>query len=164
MTKNTSDIQMETADNEREELKKLAPRLFANKKSDGFEVPENYFESLPQQMQEKVHSRIKPKSYWVPDYKLAFATLAILFTIGAGIKFFNGSNSSKNELAGKDLMQVYTNSYLAASDEYELADQLDDELLELTAQEIEKESEPSNSEIEAYLLNDIDITTLTNEF
>jgi negative regulator of sigma E activity len=156
---------METNYNEDEELKKIAPHLFKLKKEEVFEVPENYFEKLPGIMQDKVHSKAKVKSFWVPDYKLALAAASVCLLVVVGIKYWNAPNQESKELAGVELMQDYDNQYLASADEQELAEQLDDESLDNTSAQIDENSGIDNQEIEDYLIsNNIDITTISNEF
>ena len=156
---------METNYNEEEELKKSAPHLFKIEKKEVFTTPENYFQNLPGLMQDKVHARVKPKSFWVPDYKLALVAASVCLLVFAGIKFFSTSKNETSEIAAVEMATDYDAQYLASADETELAEQLDDESLETTSALIEENSGLSNQEIEDYLLNNnIDIATITNEF
>ncbi len=156
---------METKDNENEALKKIAPHLFTIEKKAIFNAPENYFEKLPLELQDKVNARIKPKSYWVPDFKLVLAAASVSLLIFSGIRFFSDSATKTTEMAASEIAQNFDAVYLASSDEVDLADQLDDESLETTSQQIDASNGVSHKEIEDYLINDnIDITTLTNEF
>ena len=155
---------METTDNE--ELKKIAPHLHKIEKKEVFSTPDNYFEKLPGQLQDKINARIKPKKYWVADYKIALAAASIFVFIFVGIRYFSSTTSvPTKEIATSEMVREFDTLYLASADEIELADQLDDESLESASQQIEAGSEISTSEIEDYLISDnIDIATITNEF
>ncbi|MBL0049739.1 MAG: hypothetical protein IPP32_16790 [Bacteroidetes bacterium] len=155
---------METTDNE--ELKKIAPHLFNIEKKEVFSTPDNYFEKLPGELQEKVTAQVKPKNYWVPNYKTALVTASIFVFILVGIRYYSSTSSSPTkEIAANEMVQEFDTLYLASANEIELADQLDDESLESASQQIEAGSDISSSEIEDYLISDnIDITTITNEF
>lgn len=155
---------METTDNE--ELKKIAPHLFNIEKKEVFDTPENYFEKLPGELQDKVNARVKPKNYWVPNYKTALVTASIFVFIFVGIRYYSTTTiNPTKEIAASEMLQEFDTLYLASADEIELADQLDDESLESASQQIEAGSEISTSEIEDYLISDnIDIATITNEF
>lgn len=156
---------METSNKNNEELKKIAPHLFKIEKKNVFEVPENYFEKLPGLMQDKVHAKTKAKSYWVPDYKLALAAASVCLLIFAGVNYFTASNKESKEMATSEMVESYDSLYLGSSDETDMAEELDDASLEKTSAQINKNSSISNSDIEEYLLSDnIDLTTITNEF
>ena len=148
-----------------EELKKAAPHLFTIEKKEVFVAPENYFEKLPGLMQDKVHAGLKPKSFWVPDYKLAFAVVTAGLLLFSGLQFLEGSKNGTTELASSEIAQDYDTQYLASADEQELAEQLDDESLESTSIQLEENNGLSNQEIEDYLINNnIELTTISNEF
>ena len=157
--------QMETTNNENEELKKIAPHFFKIEKKEVFEVPENYFEKLPGLMQDKMHAKTKAKNYWVPDYKLALAAASVCLLIFAGINYFSATKTENTELAASEMLESYDSLYLGSADESDLSDELDDATIEKTSSQIDKSSSLSNSDIEDYLLSEnIDLTTITNEF
>lgn len=155
----------ELEDFEDENLKKLAPSLSKIEKKELFAAPENYFEKLPGQLQDKIHANVKPKHYWVPNYKLALASLSVFLILLSGIYYFKNNTGTIAEPQTSELIQNYDSQYLSSVDETELAEQLDDEVLENTSLQIEKSNGISNEEIEDYLLsNNIDLTTISNEF
>lgn len=158
-------MKKELEDFEDENINKLAPSLSKIEKKELFVAPENYFEKLPGQMQDKIHANVKPHSYWVPNYKLAFASLSVFLILLSGIYYFTNKTAIIAEPQTSELIQNYDSQYLGSVDETELAEQLDDEVLENTSMQIEKSNGISNEEIEDYLLsNNIDLTTISNEF
>ncbi len=156
---------MNKNNNEQEDLEKIAVNLFRIEKKEVFTTPENYFDQLPGIMQSKVHAKKSLPASWVPNYKLALAAASICLFVFISIKFWNKPQASENEIAASEIVQTYDAQYLASSDESDLVEQLDDESIEITSQQLEQGNELSNMEIEEYLLsNNIDIQTLTNEF
>jgi len=87
MSESNKDISGESA---REELRRLAPGLDGLKYEDGYNVPHNYFKSLPDRIIEKLSEGEERSSVlqqwwnrlWTPRYALAFATVALLITAG----------------------------------------------------------------------------------
>ena len=152
-------------DNENEELKKIAPHLFKIEKKEVFTTPENYFESLPGLLQDRVHEKTKTTTFFAPRYRLALVAASVGLFIFVGVKFYTSQTKETTEIATTEMVQSYDNQYLASADETELTDQLDDETLDNTSVQINKNTSASNDEITDYLINDnIDLTTITNEF
>lgn len=150
---------------EKEEIEKMAPRLFSIEKQEVFEVPENYFEQLPHKMQDLVHKKPASSFKHKTVYRLASVAASLLLIAYVGSRFFVDGKSNKMEISNNELVASYTNDYLSSADETELIDQLDDAALASAADQLSDNSDLSNQEIEDYLMNEnIDVVTLSNEF
>lgn len=121
----------------RKELEELSPFLSRMKKrADGFNVPENYFQSLPDEILKQVkparasrssslRARLQP--LWQPKYALAFAASVALLV--AAVAFFRSKEAN-------DPAQPYTSlSLQGISDEalqayiFENIEEFDNELI-----------------------------------
>lgn len=152
-------------DKDKEELEKMAPRLFSIEKKEVFSVPENYFEQLPHRMLDLVHEKTETGLRYKTGYKLAWVAASLLLITYIGSRFIVNDNSNKMEISKSELVASYANDYLSTSDETELVDELDDSELAIAAEQFTENTAISNQEIEDYLMNEnIDVVTLSNEF
>jgi len=150
------------------ELEEIAPHL-REIKSDGFQVPEGYFEDLPK----LVFARIRQEDLIVPERikqqrffshlleelalllqaryaALTFASIALLLI---AVFLLSKSNSSINTLALEDLERAEIVQYIENN-----LEEFEEELFLL-----EKESNPENDYLES-VLEEIDVNTLEELF
>ena len=157
---------MKNKDEIRDELKDLSPFLWKQKgKPEGFDVPKDYFKSLPDEVFAKLNEQpqavVDEKENWLdqlvkslqcffqPKYALAYATAALLLV--AGFYFLNNSNDAGTQpIAAAELLtdmpDEVLDSYISENidefDETILAEQVADNIERpLNNLEIENEDE-----------------------
>ena len=143
---------MKNKDEIRDELKNLSPFLWEQKgKPEGFDVPGDYFKSLPDdifaKLNEHPQTMVEEKENWLdqllqslqyffqPKYALAYATVALLLI--AGFYFSNDTTADGNHpIAASELLtempdeilDTYISENIDDFDETILAEQLVDNI------------------------------------
>ena len=98
--------------NDREELEKMAPTLFGLKKDRLGNVPDGYFDELPQRMQEAISSKENTKWQWSNMFKTkrnisyALTTLALVFGIYWVVDNQNQFNRNNNDLVHHEFIEL----------------------------------------------------------
>jgi hypothetical protein len=139
---------------ERKDELKEAPLLSSlQAKKDVFEVPATYFEKLPSSIQDKISSNSNSHQWKLNP--LWVSVLVGCLVLGIGFYYFDSqqTNKSSTEVA-VSCDDVIESDYYLEIDEAVLIDQL-------AAMPLDKTS-PENTEIDDYLLNSIDESTLIN--
>lgn len=170
---------MDNKDDIRKELDELAPRLSRLKKENPFQVPEYYFQGLPDKVLERVKN--EPQSWterlenglnrtfaliFRPRYALTFATCLVVLAVSVG--FLKNRQTAVTPAAPR-LSQIPTE----AIDSYILTNFDDYELVAFNGNGIDLSStvpqpmipaDISDEELNDYLHNAIDNQTLEEEF
>ena len=139
---------------ERKDELKEAPLLSSlQAKKHAFEAPGSYFEKLPSSIQDKISSNSSSHKWKLNP--LWVSVLVGCLVLGIGFFYFDSqkNNKSSTEVA-ISCDDVIESDYYLELDEAVLIDQL-------AAMPLDKTS-PENTEIDDYLLNSIDESTLIN--
>lgn len=145
-----------------DDLKNIAPKLSKIKKENPFSVPDNYFNELPMQIQERVRQKrvfypaVLIELLKKPAYALSFSLLLLLIII---IPFTISTYNSK-----------LSNSQIAYQD-FDITDieyfEINEELLieAISAEEFDENEliEETNDEMMDYIINNVDYTTILDE-
>lgn len=167
---------MENKDELRDELKNLSVFLWEQKnKPEGFEVPKDYFKSLPDEVFAKLNERpktaVEEKENWFgqlikslqylfqPKYAFAYATVALLLV--AGFYFLNNPSEPQiQQIALSDISDETLETYISENiddfDEAILAEQLADNI-ERPFNELEIEND---EELIDELIDDLNVEDL----
>ncbi len=125
---------MNEKENLKKELNEIAPGLEKLRGNNPFAVPEKYFDTLPQEINEKVTAKSKAQN-WVPVFfnapRLVFSGITVLLILFSG--YFLLFNSTSDELNGF-ADETYFESNMAWYAEYQ-ADVYYDIILDDTSQE-----------------------------
>ena len=135
-----------------EELKNIAPTLANRAKKVHFDVPDDYFELLPHQIQERCASKQNTKKQFFTFNK---STVSIFAGIGMLVVFYFTvpSQDQKIQNASTEEISLYINQ--------NMEEEFDEELL---IDAISSEKLNSSSKMEDYLMeNGIDEDLLTEE-
>jgi len=128
----------------------------ATKIDDGFKVPENYFEKLPSQIQNRISTVKSPLGFLI-NRKLAFAVSFVMIFIISTIFYFGNSN---NEIV---LNEKFSDNLIEENMITEVLDASD--LIEYLPEETLNDFYVNNNEIEEYLIhNNIDLNTIINSY
>jgi hypothetical protein len=153
---------------ENEELHKIAPRLSKIQKENSFKVPDGYFETLPQKLQERLHPDEKGSwlqrimEYFKPHLALAGMMVGVFVIAFVGIKLFTPEQITDNEVVDTGIADAL---------EYELNEMDEISLMQMLA-ETEKADMASGNDSEddyadlavEYLLNEgVSVETLMHE-
>lgn len=149
----------------KEELKGLSPFLWEQKgKPEGFDVPKDYFSSLPDELLGKLSARaetiaVEEKENWLdqlikslqyffqPRYALAYAAVALLLVAGI---YYKGLGSGKQQVVAAatildELPDEVLNEYISENidefDEATLSEQLAENIDPLSRLQIETSDE-----------------------
>ncbi len=164
----------------KDELKELSPFLWEQKgRPEGFEVPKDYFKSLPDEVLQKVNAGqqtvIEPKEHWwdnlmeylqslfQPKYALAFASVAILLIAGMVYMKKDDMQSPTPQLAEvildqvpDDVLQDYISNNIDEFDE----SLLEEELTENSGEPLPEFEINDPDELMDELIDDLDISEL----
>lgn len=164
--KNREDI-FESFSEDEQEFKNLAPRLFSIKKENPFQVPQDYFDSLPTIVQERCVQTRKPHVFtlwqWLsenllsPQISFALSILIITLSVVSINKYFVSPNAVDSKITVTH-EEIANSTYL---------DDLDEDILieTLANQNVHNAKKNNkNKEMEDYLIDhDIDVSTIANE-
>lgn len=143
---------MKNKDEIRDELKDLSPFLWEQKaKPEGYDVPKDFFKSLPDEVLSKLNERpqvaAEKKEDWLeqiiqsiqylfqPRYAMAYASVALLLV--AGFYFINNVENPGNQPMAAaelltdmpdDVLDNYISEYIDEFDETILAEQVADNI------------------------------------
>lgn len=139
-----------------------APVLASIKTTNAFEVPPAYFDNLASQIQFKIRKEEEQQSpgFWqqlATLFKPQFAAPVVMgcLVLWIGLRMNSSTSLKPVELSSNDASWAMENSYLAQMDESLLIDALDENKL--------NDAPESNLETEDYLVNNVDVSTLTEE-
>jgi hypothetical protein len=121
-----------------------------------FRTPENYFEKLPVQISDAIHSH---PAHNVGVFKPAYLvyTMLFIFTVLAGTWYLSRNRESEKQLSAITYIDFSESEMITSIDENILIE-------ELTALNSTSQSTNANSELQEYLIeNNLDVTILTNE-
>lgn len=170
---------MENKDDIRKELDELAPRLSRLKKENPFQVPDYYFQGLPDKVLERVKAEPQPWTarlenglnrtfslIFQPRYALSFATCLVVLAVSIG---FLKNRQTAVTPAAPQLSQISTeaiDSYILTNfDDYELASlNVNGGNMSSTAPQHMIPADISDEELNDYLHHAIDNQTLEEEF
>lgn len=146
-------------DNEKEEMKDIAPHLSSLPKKNAFTVPENYFEKLTINISDKVHTE-KHKTWWQVVFetlvqpKLAIASVALCLLVG-GYMYNQKQNVviAPLEMTATNISNLSDDEILSQVDETVLADVMDDNSTDASA----------NDEVDYLIDNHTDLNSIINE-
>lgn len=164
--KNREDI-FESFSEDEQELRNLAPHLFSIKKENPFQVPKDYFDSLPTIVQEQCVQKKKSRPFgiwqWLsenilsPQISFALSILIITLSIISINKYFVSPNSVNSKVT-VTVEEVVNSTYLNDLDEDILIETLANQKVHNT------KKNNKNKEVEDYLIDhDIDVSTIANE-
>jgi hypothetical protein len=160
-----------------DELEGMSPELSRLRKMQekpSFNVPENYFEDMPAQMQEYVRNKDRKRSLaWVPSGFSQWApALAILLVI-IGMTFYFITKPGTDQVATTQPDTTATQIPVNTMDEELVLDEVDEDFLveSLAMTEPQKKAGANQSasptqvkeEIEDYILDNFDESFLTEE-
>lgn len=162
---------MENNDNIRDELKDIAPNLLKIKRKNSFSVPDDYFETLPNIIQERC-IQIKKESVWSiffkyllkPQYSLSLAL--VIAVLALGIQRFGVNESDYRAAApnkeifitAEDLSNSY---YINEFDENMLVENV---TLNVSTLKYTKNTKTELENIENYLIeNNTDVSLIISE-
>ncbi len=146
-------------DNDKEELKSIAPHLSSLPKKNAFTSPENYFEKLTVNISNKVHAE-KQKTWWqlifetLVQPKFAVASVALSLLVGGYL--YNQKQNVVNaqlEMTATNINNLSDDEILSQLDETVLADVMDDNATDATA----------NDEVDYLIDNHTDLNSIINE-
>lgn len=146
-------------DNEKEEMKDIAPHLSSLPKKNAFTAPENYFEKLTINISDKVHTE-KHKTWWQVVFetlvqpKLAIASVALCLLVG-GYMYNQKQNVviAPLEMTATNISNLSDDEILSQVDETVLADVMDDNSTDASA----------NDEVDYLIDNHTDLNSIINE-
>lgn len=143
-----------------DELKDF-PRLKQLQGNYPFEAPEGYFETLSSSIADKISAQSSHKPVTIFRLKPVLITGVVLIALLSSVLVFNHLQNNSNLASNKSNQEIYiTCDDLIASGYYE---ELDENLL---AESIVQEPNQKNldTEIENYLIDNADESTLINSF
>jgi hypothetical protein len=139
--------------NTNDELKEM-PQLQKMQGHEPFTAPEGYFEKLSSSIQDRISSENKSKTIKVfqPQWLIAFVIIGI---IGSGIYLRYSANevTESHEMAQVTADDIIESGYYTEIDESLLADAIP---------ETQGDVQDSTAEIEEYIINNTDESTLIN--
>ena len=139
---------------ERKDELKEAPLLASMQgKKDVFEVPVAYFENLPSSIQDKISSKLNSHNWKLSPLRVSLLVGCLVLGIGFFYFDLQQTNKSSTEVAFS-CDDVIESDYYLEIDEAVLIEQL--------AAMPQDKTSPENTEIDDYLLNSIDESTLIN--
>ncbi|MBI4931726.1 MAG: hypothetical protein HY841_13230 [Bacteroidetes bacterium] len=132
------------------------------KKENNFKVPENYFDYLPQEIMERIHST-EVKQVFSLNPALSFASLAILSAMAFLLIYFSQNPpSSQNEyvLTQNDIQYIIDNSSLYNIDDNSITEEY---LSTNSATALTIDENVSEDEIKTFLEENINTNTIIND-
>ena len=152
----------QTNDMEREKELKDAPTLRNLPTSDFFTAPEGYFDSLSSKIQDRIQEN-KSKTYIIPVFRPAFVGISFtLMIICISLLYFNSINKKAEYQAQKEatsLDEIIESGYYLNFEEAVLAETLCD----MPSKSDTTQLNTQDQELENYLIQSINETTLLNE-
>jgi hypothetical protein len=139
--------------NTNDELKEM-PQLQKLQGQSPFKAPEGYFEQLSSSIQDRIASKNNTKAIKVfqPQWLIAFVFLGMIAS-GIYLRYSANENTQQQEMANVTADDIIESGYYTEIDEALLADAIP------ASQE---EVQDSTAEMEEYILNNTDETTLIN--
>jgi hypothetical protein len=146
-------------DNNKEELKGIAPHLYSLPKKNAFTAPENYFEKLTVSISDKVHAE-KSKTWWqvifesLTQPKFAVTSIALCMLVG-GYMYYQKQSMiiAPVEMTAVNINNLSDDEILSQVDETVLADVIDDNTDDATSAE----------EVDYLIDNHTDLNSIINE-
>lgn len=155
MTPHTNDL-------ERENELKDAPTLRAIAPSDFFNAPDGYFDSLSSKIQDRIQEN-KSKTYIIPIFRPAFVGISFtLMIICISLLYFNSINKKaayQVQQESPSLDEIIDSGYYLHFEEAVLAETLCD----LPSKNDTTQLNTQDLELENYLIQSMNETTLLNE-
>ncbi|MBI3503162.1 MAG: hypothetical protein HY063_15350 [Bacteroidetes bacterium] len=133
------------------------------KKENHFKIPENYFDYLPEEIMDRIHSREKSKErFFLLKPSIIISSLAVLSGIILLTIFLLKKNISQNEiiLSDNDVQQIIDTPELYNISESVITEQF---LSSVSEEALKEETNISNEEINSYLEENTDVNTIINE-
>jgi hypothetical protein len=151
-----------TNDMEREKELKDAPTLRNLPTSDFFNAPEGYFDSLSSNINDRIQEN-KSKTYIIPVFRPAFVGISFtLMIICISLLYFNSINSKTDNQVQQEspsLDEIIESGYYLNFEEAVLAETL----IDLPSKGDSLQLNTQDQELENYLIQSMNETTLLNE-
>ncbi|MBP6513470.1 MAG: hypothetical protein KA347_12455 [Bacteroidia bacterium] len=152
----------QTNDMEREKELKDAPTLRNLPTSDFFTAPEGYFDSLSSKIQDRIQEN-KSKTYIIPVFRPAFVGISFtLMILCISLLYFNSINKKAEyqvQQESPSLDEIIESGYYLNFEEAVLAETLCD----MPSKSDTTQLNTQDQELENYLIQSINETTLLNE-